>query len=78
MGMEALNSAARAAGFAMAAPDDLLQEGAASMKRRPEPARSVDAVVLRPLESTPDATLAHRATEWLRNLFGASGRRAPA
>jgi len=84
MGMESLNTAARAAGFAMAAPDDLLQEGAATAKRYPDPAR--DTVLLRPLEFTHEFTeepkvgakIAQGATEWLRSLAGAFGRRAPA
>ena len=67
MGMETLNSAARAAGFAMAGTEEIFEE------RRAEPIVSpVTALV-------PVAPIRPRGTmEWLRSYFGFLGGRAPA
>jgi hypothetical protein len=70
--MEALNNAARAAGFAMAACDEPYEE----LRVEPKPAETQ----WRPGE----AVLPHgtepglRAVDWMRSLFGLFGRRAPA
>ena len=73
MGMETLNNAARAAGFAMAASDEPYEQVKAEGK--PVPAwRPSEALVL------PAASLQapHRSAEWLRSMLGFFGRRAPA
>jgi len=66
MGMEALNSAARAAGFAMAASE----EPYAEVKVEARPAE-------RPGEAMPRPEPA-RVGDWVRSMFGLFGRRAPA
>jgi hypothetical protein len=70
MGIEKLNSAARAAGFAMANTDELSIESAAVVSdfKSSQP-DVVQPVVTRPMPSTGD---------WLRSMFGSIGRRAPA
>jgi hypothetical protein len=68
--METLNSAARAAGFAMAASDEIGTE------RKPEAStwRPGDPVLEKAPANKPQVSL----IEWIKSLFGASGRRAPA
>ena len=75
MSMETLNTAARAAGFAMAS-DEGLQESKVEAKPEAEAWRSSEAALLLqgPQEAAPKAS----ATDWLKSLFGLSGRRAPA
>jgi hypothetical protein len=73
MGMEALNNAARAAGFAMAACDEPHQE----IRVEPKPVeaqwRPAEAVLLHePAGAGP------RMGDWMRSLLGLFGRRAPA
>ena len=69
MGIEQLNSAAWAAGFAMAASEDDYEDGC---------------VVARPLETqwTPGQAIMVRErdvqrADWVRTLLGLFGRRAP-
>ena len=73
MGIEALNSAARAAGFAMAASEEPYGEvkteaGPAETQWRPG-----EAVLL----SEPERT-GLRIGDWMRSMLGLFGRRAPA
>jgi hypothetical protein len=70
MGMETLNSAARAAGFAMAASDEIGTE------RKAEPAtwQAPEPVLDQASAGKPQLSL----MDWIKGLFGASGRRAPA
>jgi hypothetical protein len=72
MGMETLNSAARAAGFAMAVAD----EAQSSVEAKPE---------AQPWRSGQPAVLVHQdssgrtaAPLWLKNLLNVLHRRAPA
>jgi hypothetical protein len=77
MGIEALNNAARAAGFAMAAPDDTPEE---EVVRRPaieatwRPGTAVSLIA-------PTALTVARpsqVTEWFKTMLGTAGRGAPA
>jgi len=76
MSMETLNTAARAAGFAMATSDEGLQESKVEAKPEAEAWRSSEAALLLqgPQEAVPKAS----AADWFKSLFGLSGRRAPA
>lgn len=79
MSIETLNNAARAAGFAMAGPEDLSEERRPEAKPEPqgEAWRSAEPVLLaheKPVDA-PKETVS--ATEWVKNLF-AFGRGAPA
>jgi hypothetical protein len=74
--METLNTAARAAGFAMAASDEGSQESKVVAKPETETWRSSEAILL-PSEPQ-DATRKASATDWFKSFFGLSGRRAPA
>lgn len=67
MGIETLNNAARAAGFAMAGTDEIFEE------------RKVDQAPVSP-ESVALVTPVRRqgVTEWVRSHLGSFGRRAPA
>jgi hypothetical protein len=78
MGIETLHTAARAAGFAMAASDDAAEEKKAEVKAEAEPEswRSGETVLL--AQDTPDAKPVPSTADWLKSLFGISGRRAPA
>jgi hypothetical protein len=74
--METLNTAARAAGFAMATSDEGSQESKVEAKLETETWRSSEAILVPqdPQGAAPKAS----ATDWLKSLFGLSGRRAPA
>jgi hypothetical protein len=75
--METLNTAARAAGFAMASDsDEGLQESKVEAKPEAEAWRSSESVQL--LQGPQAAAPKASATDWLKSLFGLSGRRAPA
>lgn len=67
MGIETLNSAARAAGFAMAASDEPYEEPKAEPKIEQEGWRPAEAVMLSP------ATIERH---WFRTMLGFLGRRA--
>lgn len=70
MGMETLNSAARAAGFAMAGTDEIFEE------RKVEQAPvSPESVALVPVAAP---VRRQGVTEWVRSHLGYFGRRAPA
>jgi hypothetical protein len=72
--METLNTAARAAGFAMATSDEGSQESKAEAKLEAEAWRSSEAIAL---PQDPAARKAS-ATDWFKSLFGLFGRGAPA
>ena len=76
MSMETLNTAARAAGFAMATSDESSQDSKVETKPEAEMWRSSEAIVLQqgPQKAAPKAS----AADWLKSLFGLSGSRAPA
>jgi hypothetical protein len=76
MGIETLTTAAHAAGFAMATSDEVAQESKAEAKVETESWRSSDAVLLAP--DTAEAKAVPSTADWLKSLFGMSGRRAPA
>jgi hypothetical protein len=68
MGMETLNTAARAAGFAMAGTEEIFEE------RRPEPVPVSAGTAL-----VPTAPIRPQGMmEWLRSYLGFLGGRAPA
>jgi hypothetical protein len=73
MGIEALNSAAWAAGFAMAASDEPYAEVKVEEARAAETQwRPGEAMLPREvIKPTP------RAGDWVRNLLGLFGRRVP-
>lgn len=75
MGIETLNTAARAAGFAMASSEEAAQEAKVEAKPDVEGWRSEASL----LDAEPRKTKVHASpAEWLKGLFGLSGRRAPA
>ncbi len=77
MGMETLNNAARAAGYAMATADELLNNNKTGAKPENEAWRPGEAVV--PGAAAPPATAMHSVTSWVKmRFFGALGRGAPA
>lgn len=75
MGMESLNSAARAAGFAMAASDDPHDEIRAEGKADETQWRPGEAVLL---HGPPRSRRRPRVGDWVRSVLGLFGRRAPA
>ena len=75
MSMETLNTAARAAGFAMAASDESPQDGKVEAKPEVEAWRS-EAILLP--QGSQQAAPKSSAADWFKSLFGLSGRRAPA
>lgn len=77
MGMETLKSAERAAGFAMASADDLSAESKSQSAPETGTWRPSEAIVLRePQVIAPKA--ASSVGDWVKSLFGTSGRGAPA
>ena len=72
MGMETLNNAVRAAGFAMAASDEPYGE-VETVKAETSEWQPADAVLRAPV--VPEAP---RSGEWFRSVLGLFGRRAPA
>jgi hypothetical protein len=73
MGIEALNSAARAAGFAMAASEEPYAEVEVEVKPAETQSRPGEAV-----PRSEAAGIAPRVGEWVRGMLGLFGRRAPA
>jgi hypothetical protein len=76
MGIEALNNAARAAGFAMAAPDDTAEEEvvrkpAVTTSWRPSPV-----ALLGP--TAPQVARPSQVSDWFKSVLGTTGRGAPA
>lgn len=78
MSMETLNTAARAAGFAMATSDEGAQESKAEAKPETETWRSGEAILLHQEAQHDTPKPAPTATDWLKSLFGVFGRGAPA
>jgi hypothetical protein len=74
MGMETLNNAARAAGFAMAASDEPYEEVKTEAKVEATGWRPSEAVMLTPAKLERP----HKVGDWLRTMLGVFGRRAPA
>ena len=73
MGIETLNSAARAAGFAMAASDEPYEQVKAETKTAVD-WRPSEAITL----ASPTLASPHKTADWLRSMLGLFGRRAPA
>lgn len=72
MGMETLNSAARAAGFAMAASDEPYEEVKTEVKVADwRPSEAVTLTKLGPAHP-------HKSGEWFRTMLSLLGLRAPA
>jgi hypothetical protein len=78
MGIEALNNAARAAGFAMAAPDDTPDEEVARKPALDTSWRPAQAMGLLAPPSPVQVARPSQVTEWFRSMLGATGRGAPA
>jgi hypothetical protein len=76
MGIETLNTAAHAAGFAMATSEEVAQVNKAEPKAEAEGWRS-EASLLDPERDT-GAKAEPSTADWLRGLFGFFGRGAPA
>ena len=74
MGMETLNNAARAAGFAMAASDEPYEEVKTEVKVETTGWRPSEAVML----TSAKLERPHKAGDWFRTVLGFVGRRAPA
>jgi hypothetical protein len=72
MGMETLNSAARAAGFAMAPSDETIIASAAPQVQS---WRASEPLLTQPSSGTNPAMA---PLHWLKSLFGSFGRGAPA
>jgi len=78
MGMETLKSAERAAGFAMASSDDLSTESKSEMRVEAGTWRPSEAIVLHRQPQVAAPKTATSVGDWVKSLFGASGRGAPA
>jgi hypothetical protein len=78
MGMETLNNAARAAGYAMATSDDLLSRSKSESRPESEAWRPGEAIM--PSQVTPPTAGAVQAvSDWVKGrLFSVLGRDAPA
>ena len=80
MGLEALKSAERAAGFAMASADDpSVERPVETVTRETAEWRAAEPVLVSAPQDTPagDKPASASVTDWVKGLFG-SGRRAPA
>jgi hypothetical protein len=78
MGIEALNNAARAAGFAMAAPDDTPDEEVAHKPVLETSWRPMQPVGLLAAPSPVQVARPSQVSEWVRSMLGVTGRGAPA
>ena len=78
MGIETLNNAARAAGYAMAASDDLLNSSTAEVRSESEAWRPGEAIM--PSQAAPQSVgTLQVVTEWVKSrVFGVFSRGAPA
>jgi hypothetical protein len=76
MGIETLNTAARAAGFAMAASEEVAQESKVPAGIATEAWPSEPGLPAPEHEAKVEATAG--AGEWLKSIFGVFGRGAPA
>lgn len=78
MGMEKLNNAARAAGYAMATSDDLLNNGKPEAKPEADSWRPGEAIMASETAS-PSSNALHTVTDWVKGrVLGVLGRGAPA
>jgi len=75
MGMETLNNAARAAGFAMAGTDEIYEEPKSQVTPVAAGWQTPEAVLP---QDTAMALRPQRTGDWLKSLLGLFGRRAPA
>jgi hypothetical protein len=78
MGIEALNNAARAAGFAMAAPDDTPEEEVARKPALETSWRPAAPVGLLAAPAVVHVARPSQVTDWFKAMLGATGRGAPA
>jgi hypothetical protein len=79
MGLETLKSAERAAGFAMAPADDPERPVEAAVEPGAEEWRPEAPVFINTVNARfVDAKSPRSAAEWVKGLFGFSGRGAPA
>jgi hypothetical protein len=78
MGIETLNTAAWAAGFAMAANDEPLNEPKAEARPEADTAWRASNPVLDVQRTRLVSRSTPSTTEWVKGVFGAFGRRAPA
>jgi hypothetical protein len=76
MSIETLNSAARAAGFAMAMSDEPAEENKSEDKLESGSWRNVEAILLNQTEAP--AKVGASFADRVKGVFGALGRRAPA
>ena len=78
MGMETLNNAARAAGFAMATSDELLSNSKPDARTEDEAWRPGEAIMATQSPPASGGTL-YTVTDWVKGrVFGVFGRGAPA
>ena len=78
MGMETLNNAARAAGYAMATSDDLLNNSKAEPRTEVEAWRPGEAIMARQV-APPPSNPVHTVTDWVKGrVLSVFGRGAPA
>jgi hypothetical protein len=76
--METLNNAARAAGFAMATSDDLLNNSKAEPKAEIDAWRPGEAIMASQVAPLPSNAL-HTVTDWVKGrVLSMFGRGAPA
>lgn len=78
MSIETLNNAARAAGFAMASPEEPPEGSKPEAKPEAEAWQAGDAVLLKQDPQVIAPKVASSATDWVKSLFGVFGRGAPA
>lgn len=78
MGMETLNSAARAAGYAMATSDELLNNSKAEAGTENEAWRPGEAIMPSQV-AAPSGNALHAVTDWVKaRVLSVFGRGAPA
>jgi hypothetical protein len=78
MGMEKLNNAARAAGYAMATSDDLLNNSKPEAKPEVDSWRPGEAIMASQAKPSSGNAL-HSVTDWVKGrVLGVLGRGAPA
>ena len=78
MGIEALNNAARAAGFAMAAPDDTPEQEVVRKPVLETGWRPAAPVGLLAAPATVSIARPSQVTDWFKTMLGTTGRGAPA
>jgi hypothetical protein len=78
MGIETLNSAAWAAGFAMAPPDEVQNECLPAAETDSQRWRPGEVALVAPTQNAAQEKAAHGVGEWFKGVIGVFGRRAPA